>query len=139
MKTYELTGQDLSLVLEPNVFVDEVHLPTNTLMKVRVESAGFCGSAVFDVDAKELGRMALALDAMYETLKGETEIREPYGFEQFLRFVGNGRGQIWVTGFLCGGFHGLDTQQLRFENVTDQTCLYSFARELREDFAKYAK
>ena len=139
MKTYTLTGQDFSLVLEPNVYEDEVHLPTNTLMKVKVESTGFSGNGVFDVDAKELGQMALALDEMYETLKGEAEIREPYGFEQFLRFVGNGRGQIWVTGFLCGGFHGLDTQQLRFENVTDQTCLCVFARELREDFPKCVK
>lgn len=139
MKKYELSGQEFSLILEPKVFEDEVHLPTNTLMKVWVESSGFTGNSVFDVDAKELGRMALALDEMYETLKGETEIREPYGFEQFLHFVGNGRGQIWVTGFLCGGFQGLDTQQLRFENATDQTCLRSFARELREDFAKYVK
>ena len=138
MKQYRLEGEHFLLTLEVKVFESDVRYSSNTLMTVTVDSFGFCGSSIFDIDVKQFGRFVRELGQIYQTLSGAAEIREPWG-EQFLAFEGNGRGHISVEGLVCpAGLHGF-TQQLRFENMVDQTCLREFAAELRADFERYAK
>lgn len=134
MKQYCLTGESFLLALQLQVFESDVQYPSNTLMTVTVESGGFKGSCVFDIDVKRFGCFVRELAQIYQTLRGKTEIREPFGYRQFLSFEGNGRGHIFIEGDMKSESH-----RLTFENVVDQTCLQEFATELRTDFERYAK
>lgn len=138
MKQYCLMGESFCLTLELQVFGSDIRCPSNTLMTVTVESNGFRGNCVFDIDVKEFGRFARELERIYQTLRGKTEIREPFGYQQFLSFEGNGRGQIFIEGDMRSDLHAM-SHRLTFENVVDQTCLRDFAAELKADFERYAK
>lgn len=138
MKQYHLTGESFLLTLELKVFESDVRCPSNTLMTVTVESSGFRGTCVFDIDVKEFGRFARELERIYQTLRGKTEIREPFGYRQFLSFEGNGRGQISIEGDMRSDLHAM-SHRLMFENTVDQTCLRDFAAELKTDFEGYTK
>ena len=138
MKQYRLEGEHFLLILELQVYEKEVYLPSNTLMTVTVESCGFRGSSIFDIDVKEFGRFARDLVQIFRTLRGKTEIREPFGYRQFLAFEGDGLGHIVIVGEMKSAPHTM-SHRLTFENMVDQTFLREFAAELKADFERYAK
>lgn len=138
MKQYHLSGESFLLTLELKVFESDIRCPSNTLMTVTVESCGFKGSSIFDIDVKEFGRFARELEQIYQTLRGKTEIREPFGYRQFLAFEGDGLGHIVVVGEMKSDPHTM-SHRLIFENVVDQTLLREFAAELKADFERYEK
>ena len=138
MKQYCLMGESFCLTLELQVFGSDIRCPSNTLMTVTVESNGFRGNCVFDIDVKQLGHFAQELEQIYQTLSGKTEIREPFGYRQFLSFEGNGWGHICIKGEMKSDLHAM-SHRLMFENTVDQTCLRDFAAELKTDFEGYTK
>lgn len=138
MKQYHLSGESFLLTLELKVFESDIRYPSNTLMTVAVESCGFKGTSVFDIDVKQFGRFARELEQIYQTLCGKTEIREPFGYRQFLAFEGNGLGHFFIEGDMKSDLYAM-AHRLTFENMVDQTCLQEFAAELRADFEHYAK
>lgn len=138
MKQYHLTGESFCLTLELKVFESDIRYPSNTLMTVTVESCGFGGTSVFDIDVKEFGRFAGELEQLYQILRGKTEIREPFGYRQFLSFEGNGLGHICIKGDMRSDPQAM-SHRFTFENMVDQTFLRDFAAELRADFERYAK
>lgn len=138
MKQYCLMGESFCLTLELQVFESDIRCPSNTLMTVTVESCGFRGASMFDIDVKQFGHFAQELEQIYQTLSGKTEIREPFGYRQFLSFEGNGWGHICIKGEMKSDLHAM-SHRLTFENMVDQTFLRDFAAELKADFERYAK
>lgn len=131
-----LRTEKVELTLEMQIFESDLAYPTNTRMDVTVSSSGFSGTARMDIDAKQLGRFAQDMVTLYRTLDGEAKIQEPYGYQMFLRFSGNGRRQIFAEGFLKSDYEG-NTQELKFETCFDQTYLGAFSQELVDSYGKY--
>lgn len=138
MKQYHLSGESFFLTLELKVFESDIRYPSNTLMTVTVDSCGFRGTSIFNIDVKEFGCFARELEQIYRTLRGKAEIRESFGYRQFLSFEGNGFGHICIKGEMKSDLHAM-SHRLTFENMVDQTFLRDFAAELRADFERYAK
>ena len=131
-----LDAEDFRLVLEPEIFEEDIQCPSNTILHVRVESGGFSACADMDVDVKELARFALDLRGLYETLSGTARIEEPYGMRMYIALTGIGLGHIAVKGFVRN-WAQTGCNELTFENEFDQTFLKDFARELLEAYGKY--
>ena len=136
MREYVLETENFRLSLSIDVFESDVEYASNAVMKVIVVSDGFSANTEMDIDVKEFAAFAEGLLNVYDTLKGETIIKEPFGHQQYVEFKGGKNGHITVEGYLrsISGTHGL-----RFENSFDQTYLRAFAKELAADFAKYKK
>lgn len=132
-----LETETFRLLMEAEIFEEELDLPNNAILRVRVESDGFQGESSLDVDAKALARFALDMRALYDTLSGSARVEEPYGMHQHLAFSCDSLGHIAVRGFLHGGNRAGRFHELRFENEFDQTYLYGFIRELVDAYARY--
>lgn len=128
-----------SLKLKLVIFEDDIHLSSNTMMEVFVESNGFSGCSTMDIDIKEFARFSTKLNGIYETLTGEARIEEPYGMHMYISFSGDGRGHITARGYL----HSVDRigneHSLEFENCIDQTCIKDFCRDLQTSYSKYVQ
>ena len=129
---HTLTSETFSLELELQIFEADIAYSSNTIMTVTVESDGFRGCTDMDIDIKDFARFAAGASRLYDTLGGTARIEEPYGHQQFLELAGDGIGHVEVCGMLHSG-----TQELRFENVFDQTYLKDFAKEIERVYGKY--
>lgn len=116
----EAEGFRLSLAFTP--FENDIPFPSNTLVSVSVESVGFGATATMDIDCKDLPAFCAQLQEIYDTLSGTATLREPFG-EQSITFFGTVFGTVMVSGHLnSNGANGF-FQELKFENVIDQTYL----------------
>lgn len=136
MMEYILKGSGFLLRAAPRIF-DDPGQPCNTLMEIQVQSGGFSGQATMELDAQALAEFAQALAKLYETLAGRAALAEPYGWQMYLAFTGDGRGHIEVKGQLAQDSGSGHVQRLNFENSVDQTCLKKFCLDLRRDWEQY--
>ena len=135
MSIHTLTYDTLSITLDLEVFENDIMCPINTSMNVKVESCGFCGNAIMDIDVKEFAKFSSQLFEIYTTLKGNAKIQEPYGQKQFIEFDGDGMGHIVIRGMIWG--ETCFSQKLLFENMIDQTVLKKLAKELKDCYSVY--
>ena len=57
----------------------------------------------------------------------------------YISFKGDGKGYIYVEGYLNNFKDSCGTQELRFHNRFDQTYLKDFANELFDCYMKYLR
>ena len=62
------------------------------------------------------------LQELKDTLTGKAELKEPYSWDPFLIFEGDGRGHIHISGSITSQNSDW-LQELNFENEIDQTFL----------------
>ena len=137
---YSITTENFLLKLNPEVIQEDISYPVNTQLHVTVSSSGFSvKEAVMEIDVKALAAFACALNALYETLTGTAELREPYGGQSFIRFSADRGGHIEVKGKIRGSDSDGHNQTLEFQNGFDQTYLKTFAKQLLADYKSYLK
>lgn len=133
---YRLGTENFMLELDPKIYQEDIGLPINTLLSVKVNSYGFAGACEMDIDARKLAVFSMQLKEMQETLKGTVKLEEPYGEHNYIEFITAERGHIKVRGYLSENAYG-DEHELTFENEFDQTYLKPFAQALSGDLEKY--
>ena len=131
-----LKTDNFEISMDLKIFESDITYPTNTIMKVVVQSDDFSAGTSMDIDIKEFAQFVSNLVNIYETLSGEATIEEPYGQKMYISFIGNGRGYISVKGYLHSSNNGYE-QRLEFENDIDQTYLQNFCYELKNSYQKY--
>lgn len=134
MQKHVLSFGDFCLSLELEIFESDIRFPSNTIMKVCVESSGFKGNSEFDIDIKEMAKFCNSLSEIYSSLNGTATIKEAFG-EQYVEFKGDGKGHIYVRGLTTSTDEF--SQELKFENIVDQTVLKDFSKELSDTYKKY--
>lgn len=128
---YKLESNTFSLVLNPNIYYSDIQIPANTSLKITLKSSGFCAQTSMDIDIKEFKVFISEIEKLYNTLKGNAEMTEPYG-KQHIKFSADRTGHIYVTGMLSSNGSDGYFQSLEFENSFDQTYLKSFVYSLKE-------
>ena len=136
MPEHVLESDNFSLRLRLNVFESDIEYPINTNMTVFVTCNEFSAKADMDINIKDFAKFSMELMAIYNSLKGEATIKEPYGYEKFISFVAGRTGHIVVKGYLCDDSR---SNELRFEPVFDQTYLKIFAGELASAYSKFTE
>lgn len=130
-----LSADNFSIIFELEIFENDLEYPINTTLHVTVQSCGFSGNASMDIGIKEFAQFCCKLSTLYDSLKGNAKIQEPYGCQQYIEFQADKLGHILVNGMIRSGSEFI--HELKFENVIDQTILYRFQKELIEAYAKY--
>ena len=134
---FVLQSESFSLSLTFEVFESDIAYPTNTIISISVSSVGFSASTSMDVDIKEISEFCDELNKVYSTLKGSAKILEPFGNKQYIGFVGDGYGDILISGMLhSNGANGF-WQELKFENSIDQTYFPIFLKKITEYVKQY--
>ena len=137
--TFLLESESFSLSLGFEVFESDISYPSNTVLTVSVSSAGFSASTKMDIDIKDIPTFYYELQKVYDFLKGEAKIQEPYGNQQYILFSGDKIGHILVSGMLnSNGVNGF-WQELKFENCIDQTFFPQFLKKLSIFSNRYKK
>lgn len=127
---YTLDTGEFSLILIPEIYYSDIKYPENTILHIELYSSGFSAKTTMDIDIKEFKVFISEINDMYNTLKGNTSITEPYG-SQVINFSADRTGHINVSGNLSAIFDG-NCQSLEFENCFDQTYLRDFVQSLNE-------
>ena len=96
MPEHVLESDNFSLRLSLNVFESDIEYPINTNMTVFVTCNEFSAKADMDINIKDFAKFSMELMAIYNSLKGESTIKEPYGYEKFISFVAGRTGHIVV-------------------------------------------
>lgn len=127
------------LSLDFQVFESDISYPSNTILSVCVLSEGFSASATMDIDIKDIASFCVNLQKVYNSLSGEAKIQEPFENRQYLLFSGDRKGHILISGTLNS--HGAKGfwQELKFENMIDQTHLPLFIEKLDAISRSYVK
>ena len=136
MPEHILESANFSLRFRLNVFESDIEGPINTNMMVFVTSNEFSAKADMDINIKDFAKFSMELMAIYNSLKGEATIKEPYGYEKFISFAADRTGHIVVKGYLCDDAR---SNELRFETIFDQTYLRGFVEELASAYSKYTE
>ena len=137
--TITLESQNFCLSLDFQVFESDIAYPSNAILSVSVTSAGFSASTTMDIDVKDMPAFCSKLQKLYDSLKGEAKIQEPFGNQQHITFSGDGKGHILISGKLnSNGANGF-WQELNFENCIDQTYMPQFLKNLLSFSNQYKK
>ncbi len=134
MQKHVLSFGDFCLSLELEIFESDIRCPSNTIMKVCVESGGFKGNSEFDIDIKEMAIFCGSISEIYSSLRGTATVKEAFG-DQYVDFKGDGKGHVSVRGLISS--RDEFSQELKFENMIDQTVLKDFSKELSDAYKKY--
>lgn len=129
MKNYRLITNDFALEVELKVFEEDINIPTNSILNIKIRSDGFSAVTTMDIDIKMFRKFAKELSDVYTLLQGCAKLKETYG-SSFIAFKAMPNGHIFVNGVvnkLCGNGH---EQELKFENEFDQTYLKNFVDEI---------
>ena len=137
--TFLLESESFSLSLGFKVFESDISYPSNTVLTVSVSSAGFSASTKMDIDIKDIPTFYYELQKVYDSLKGEAKIQEPYGNQQYILFSGDKKGHILVSGTLNSNGENGFWQELKFENCIDQTFFPQFLKKLSIFSNRYKK
>ncbi len=137
--TILLESESFSLLLDFQVFESDISYPSNTILTVSVSSVGFSASTTMDIDIKDIPTFCNELQNLYDSLKGEAKIQEPYGNQQCILFSGDKKGHILVSGMLNSNCANGFWQELKFENCIDQTFLPKFLRKMTAFSNQYIK
>ena len=134
---HELSTPHFSLSCELEIFESDIAYPINTNLHISINSDGFCAVAIMDIDIKEFAQFTFDLKYMYDHLKGNAMIREPFGNQNFIRFEIDRCGHILVSGKVDSCGRNCWMQTLTFENAFDQTYLSEFANALFASYETY--
>ena len=133
---HTMKSEKFSVAISPKIFNKDLEYLTNTILNVTVQSSGFSANAEMDIEIEEFAVFSEILKNIYDTLKGEAIITEPYG-DMYISFKGDGKGYIYVEGYLHNFNDLCGMQELRFENRFDQTYLKDFANDLYNSYKEY--
>ena len=115
-----LSALDFSLcILDVKRFQDVSF--NDTLMDVAVTCNGFAGRMQMEIDYTELCDFIQNLKALYDRLEGTAEIKEPYGYQAYIRFECDRTGHIIISGEL----YEMENH-LAFRTTIDQTDMKAF-------------
>ena len=134
-----LESDSFRLSLDFQVFESDVSYSSNTTLSVSVTSAGFSAFTTMDIDIKDIPTFCNELQNIYNSLNGEAMIQEPYGNRQYIRFSGDRKGHILVSGTLNSNGASGFWQELKFENCIDQTFLPDFLKKLTTLSTRYMR
>ena len=125
-----LETENFKLSLDFQVFNSDISYPSNTILSVSVFSEGFSAYTTMDIDINDVASFCANLQQIYNYLGGEAKIQEPYGNRQYILFSADKKGHILISGTLnSNGTKGF-WQELKFENIIDQTLLPLFIKKL---------
>jgi len=137
---YSVKTEKFALELTPGVHQDDFPYPENNSVHIKVSSYGFSADTFMDIDETRLVGFAVALNELYETLRGSVILEEPYGMHTYVQFAAEKNGHISVWGRLnTQNAFFRHEQMLEFQNEIDQTDLRDFAKALYNDYGKYAE
>ena len=125
-----LETECFKLSLDFQVFESDISYPSNTILSVCVLSEGFSAFTTMDIDIKDVVSFCNELQKVYDSLSGEAKIHEPFGNRQYILFSGDKNGHIHISGTLSSNGAKGFWQELKFENIIDQTFLPEFIKNL---------
>ena len=96
--------------------------------RVMVVSGEFRGSAGFCILDSELESFSSDLHSMYSSLSGGARLTD-CDSDGFLQFTASKNGHVSVVGQIGSSS---STHSIRFEFMTDQTCLLPFSQALKD-------
>ena len=129
MKKYILKANDFVLEIELAVFEEDIDIPINSMLNVKIYSDNFSAATTMDMDIRAFRIFAEELFNVYTSLQGCAELKEPYG-NSFIIFKAMTNGHIHVNGVVYNHCISGHEQELRFENEFDQTYLREFVNEI---------
>lgn len=140
MSAHILEAYDFRLEFAATIFDNDINSPVNTYLGVYVKNDDFCGSAVLEIDIRQLAEFSLKLKEVYNTLTGIAEIEEPYGHNGSISFSADKSGHIKVSGHICTEHIRTEIKknELIFAASFDQTFLRPFADGLEREYSHYA-
>ncbi len=136
---YRIETDTFILELSPEIHEQEFTYPVNVYLGVKVFSHGYLADTFMDVGVNGIAGFALQLKDLYETLKGDARLEEPYSVHNYIEFIADTGGHIRVMGRLNNKSAFGYTQEINFENEIDQTYLREFVSRLLADFSKYTE
>lgn len=131
MKNYKLIAENFMLEIELEVFEEDINLPINSTLNVKIDSDGFAALTSMDIDIKSFQKFAGELLNVYHSLNGYAVLKETYG-SNFIMFKAISNGHICVNGVVKNLCRTGYEQELKFENEFDQTYLKDFVREINQ-------
>ena len=129
MRKYILKAGDFILEMELAVFEEDMDIPINSMLQIKIHSDHFSAATTMDMDIRAFRIFAEELSHVYTSLEGYAELREPYG-NSFMIFKAMANGHIHVNGVVYSHCISGHEQELRFENEFDQSYLREFVREI---------
>lgn len=126
---FEINSESFYLSLDFTFFAEDVSLPINTAVSIKIESDGFIASTVIDTDIDALRAFSEALSSMRGALNGFAVLSEPYS-NNYIEFLSAKGGHLTVKGRLentGNRYH----QELYFENEVNQSYIIDFVHELQ--------
>ena len=132
MKKYILKASDFVLEIELAVFEEDIDIPVNSKLNIKIYSDNFSAVTTMDMDIRAFRIFARELLNVYTSLQGCAELKEPYG-NNFIIFKAMTNGHIHVNGVVYNHYISGHDQELRFEKVFDQTYLREFVNEINNE------
>ena len=134
---YKIETEQFMLDLTPVVHKEDLEYPVNTSLMVKVFSYDFSAYSLIDADVRDIGKFAIDLNNLYDSLEGAAKLIAPYG-DSRIDFTVTTGGHIKISGCIDNENRFGYTQKLFFENEIDQTYLRDFSKALYSDYKKYA-
>ena len=124
---FKIDSNDFSLILEGDIYKEDIGCMCDCIIKVSVMSNGFGAETSFDTDSAYLQKFEKDMLKLYETLSGNAQIGEDSHNGTYISFTGDNKGHIDIRGKLHSRLDDAgNLQTLIFENSFDQTCLTEF-------------
>lgn len=132
MKKLNITSENFKLECEAEFFEEDISLPGNSILNIKIDSGNFTASATMDINIKAFNLFINELADIYKYLKGSAVLKEPYG-SNYIEFQAKSNGHIYVTGSINNYCANGYNQELIFENEFDQTYLKNFAESINKN------
>lgn len=129
MKNYQLIADNFILEIELIVCGEDINIPTNSILNIKIDSDNFGAETTMDINIKMFQKFARELLDVYTSLQGCAELKETYG-NNFIMFKAKSNGHIYVNGIVNNLCRNGYEQELKFENEFDQTYLKEFVNEI---------
>lgn len=131
MKNYKLITDNFTLEIEHKIFEEDINIPTNSILNIKIDSDNFTALTTMDIDIKMFHIFASELLNIYNSLSGSAVLQETYG-SNFIMFKAISNGHIYVNGIVNNLCRNGYEQELKFENEFDQTYLKDFVNEINK-------
>ena len=135
MKNYVLKTNDFTLEIELMVFDNDISIPLNSMLNIKIDSNNFSAVTTMDIDIRTFRIFAKELFNVYTSLQGCAELKEPYG-NNFIIFKAMSNGHIHVNGIVNNHCRNGHEQELKFENEFDQTYLKEYVNEINSNLSE---
>lgn len=136
MNCHKLVTENFTFEYKLEVFKEDISLPTNSILHIKVNSDNFSASTTMDIDVKMFKTFAENVLNIYNSLNGTAVLEEAYGGNN-IEFRAKKNGHISVKGVLNNLCRNGFEQELMFSNEFDQTYLKAFAYEIYAEAEKY--